>query len=72
MARTKKEVTAKKKGKIEMGLKEATTEAKKKGKMEMGLPQRLRKRKNERMRLVEARATPAGFNRRCRQTPFKF
>ena len=29
---------AKKKGKTEMGLKEAATEAKKKGKMEMGLP----------------------------------
>ena len=29
---------AKKKGKMEMGLKEAAKEAKKKGKMEMGLP----------------------------------
>ena len=36
---------AKKKGKTEMGLKEAAAETKKKGKMEMGLPQRLRKRK---------------------------
>ena len=36
---------AKKKGKTEMGMKEAAAGAKKKGKMEMGLPQRLRKRK---------------------------
>ena len=36
---------AKKKGKTEIGLKEAIVEAKKKGKMEMGLPLRLRKRK---------------------------